>query len=84
MVRSYSHDPLAAPGSAPSYLCLGPAWSTTCNTPFSRHKTWLHEGGTATLLIAHWPKAFAACGEFGDQPGHVIEFLPNMLAIMGA
>ena len=83
MVRSYSHDPLAAPGSAPSYLCLGAAWSTTCNTPFSRHKTWLHEGGTATPLIAHWPKGFAARGEFRDQPGHVIDFVPTILAITG-
>ena len=29
MVRTDGHDPAAAPGSAASYLCLGPGWSTT-------------------------------------------------------
>ena len=56
MVRDDGHDPAAAPGSAASHLCLGPGWSTVANTPFRRHKTWVHEGGIATPLIVHWPK----------------------------
>ena len=40
MVRDDGHDPEAPPGSAATYLCLGPGWSTTCNMPFRRHKTW--------------------------------------------
>ena len=45
MVRNGGHDPTALPGSAASYLCLGPGFSSACNTPFRRHKTWVHEGG---------------------------------------
>ncbi len=50
MVRDDGHDPSASPGSADTHLCLGPGWSTVANTPFRRHKTWVHEGGIATPL----------------------------------
>ncbi len=60
MVRDDGHDPQATPGSAATYLCLGPGWSTTCNTPLRRHKTWVHEGGISTPLIAHWPNGLTA------------------------
>ena len=33
MVRNGGHDPQAAPGSAATYLCLGPGFSSACNTP---------------------------------------------------
>ena len=56
MVRDDGHDRHAPAGSAASHLCLGPGWSTVANTPFRRHKTWVHEGGIATPLIVHWPK----------------------------
>ena len=44
MVRDGGHDPKAPPGSASSYFCLGPGFSSASNTPFRRHKTWVHEG----------------------------------------
>ena len=37
MVRGDGHDPNAAPGSAGSFLCIGPGWSSLANTPFRRH-----------------------------------------------
>ena len=83
MVRDDGHDPRAEPGSAGTYLCLGPGWSTTSNTPYRRHKTWVHEGGIATPLIAHWPRGIAARGEFRRQPGHVIDLVPTVLEIAG-
>ena len=84
MVRADGHDPQAAPGSAASYLCLGPGWSTVCNTPFRRHKTWVHEGGCATPLIAHWPQGIAAHGAFRRGPAHVIDVVPTLLELTGA
>lgn len=81
MVRSDGHDPNAAPGSADSYLCLGPGWSTTCNTPFRRHKTWVHEGGISTPLIAHWPHGIKAKGENRTAAGHVIDIVPTILEL---
>ncbi len=81
MVRGDRHDSAAAPGSAKSYLCLGPGWSNVANTPFRRHKTWVHEGGIATPLIAHWPRGIAARGEFRRTIGHVIDIVPTILAL---
>ena len=80
MVRSDGHDPAAPRGSAASYLCLGPGWSTTCNTPFRRHKTWVHEGGISTPLVVHWPGRVKDPGAFRTNPGHVVDIVPTILA----
>lgn len=83
MVRGDGHDPAAEPGSAATYLCLGPGWSTVCNTPFRRHKTWVHEGGIATPLIVHWPKGISAKNELRHKVGHVIDIVPTVLELAG-
>ena len=83
MVRHGGHDPQAAPGSSASYLCLGPGFSSACNTPFRRHKTWTHEGGIATPLIAHWPAGIRARGELRHTPAHVIDVVPTVLELAG-
>ena len=83
MVRDDGHDPKLPPGSAGTYLCLGPGWSTTCNTPFRRHKTWTHEGGASTPLVVSWPKGIKARGELRHNPGHVIDIVPTILEIAG-
>ena len=83
MVRDGGHDPAAAPGSAASYLCLGPGWSTVANTPFRRHKTWVHEGGICTPFIAHWPAGISARGELRNNPGHVVDIVPTILEVAG-
>ncbi len=82
MIRGDGHDPKAAPGSSASYLCLGPGWSRAANTPFRRHKTWVHEGGISTPLIAHWPKGFSADGK-RDKPAHVASIVPTILDLAG-
>ncbi len=83
MVRGDGHDRAAPPGSAASFLCLGPGWSTVSNTPFRRHKTWVFEGGIATPLIVHWPAGIAAKGELRSNPGHVIDIVPTILELTG-
>jgi arylsulfatase len=83
MVRDGGHDPAAPPGSAKSYLCLGPGFSSACNTPFRRHKTWVHEGGISTPLIVHWPAGISAKGELRQTPGHVVDFVPTVLELAG-
>ncbi|AMV17744.1 arylsulfatase [Planctomyces sp. SH-PL14] len=84
MVRGGGHDPQAPPGSDETYLCLGPGWSTCANTPFRRHKTWVHEGGIATPLIVHWPRGIRARDELRTAPGHLIDVVPTVLALAGA
>ncbi len=84
MVRGDGHNGDASPGSAETYLCLGPGFSSAANTPFRRHKTWVHEGGISTPLIVHWPQGIAARGELRHAPGHVIDIVPTLLAVAGA
>jgi arylsulfatase A-like enzyme len=81
MVRGDGHDPTAPLGSRATYLCLGPGWSTTCNTPFRFHKTWTHEGGIATPLVVHWPNGIATRGELRKQPSHAIDLWPTILEL---
>jgi arylsulfatase A-like enzyme len=83
MVRNGGHDPAASPGSAETYLCLGPGFSSACNTPHRRHKTWVHEGGISTPLIAHWPAGITAKNELRTTPAHVIDIVPTVLELAG-
>lgn len=83
MVRGDGHDPLAAPGSAETYLCLGPGFSSAANTPFRRHKTWVHEGGTSTPFIAHWPNGIMAKNKFRSSVAHVIDIAPTIVDLAG-
>jgi arylsulfatase len=84
MIRGDGHNPDAAPGSGESYLCLGPGWSNCSNTPFRRHKTWVHEGGTATPFIVHWPAGIRDAGELRHTVGHAIDVAPTLLELAGA
>jgi arylsulfatase len=83
MVRGDGHDSAAAPGSAASYLCLGPGWSSAANTPLRRHKTWVHEGGINTPLIVQWPAGIKARGELRHNPGHLVDLPPTIVELAG-
>src|SRR5258708_3992140 len=83
MVRDDGHDTAAAPGSAATHLCLGPGFSSVSNTPFRRHKTWVHEGGISTPLIVHWPKGIAERGALRHNPSHLIDVVPTVLKAVG-
>lgn len=83
MVRDDGHDRSAAPGSAKTYLCLGPGWSSASNTPLRRHKTWVHEGGISTPLIMHWPRRIQAQGELRTAPAHLVDVVPSILEASG-
>ena len=82
--RGDKHDPAAPLGSADSYLCLGPGWSTAANTPFSLHKHWNHEGGISSPMIVNWPKGIQAHGELRHTTGHFIDLVPTLLEVAGA
>ncbi len=86
MVRDDGHDPAAPLGSAATYLCLGPGFSSAANTPFRRHKTWTHEGGISTPFIAHWPAGIPAPQHhhLRHSPAHVIDIAPTLLQLAGA
>jgi arylsulfatase len=81
MVRHGGHDPGAPLGSAATYPCLGPGFSNACNTPFRRHKTWVHEGGISTPFIVHWPAGIEAGGTLRHSPVHFIDVVPTVLEL---
>lgn len=83
MVRHGGHDPQAAPGSAASYLCLGPGFSSVANTPLRRHKTWVHEGGISSPLIVNWPKGIRRAGELNNTAAHMIDIVPTVMELAG-
>ncbi|MBW8017725.1 MAG: arylsulfatase [Planctomycetes bacterium] len=81
IIRGDEHSKYAAPGSAKSYLCLGPGWATAANTPFKLHKHWNHEGGISSPLIAHWPKGIKDKGKLRHDVSHFIDIAPTILHI---
>ncbi|MDB6171334.1 MAG: atsA 29 [Chthoniobacteraceae bacterium] len=83
MVRGDGHDPTAECGTGATFLSLGPGWSSMANTPFRRHKTWVHEGGISTPLIVRWPDGISARNELRSTPGHVIDLLPTIVDVAG-
>ena len=66
------------PGDEDTYQSYGIAWANASNTPFRRYKHWVHEGGTATPLIASWPRVITSGGAVTHVPGHVIDLLPTI------
>ena len=83
MVRGDGHDIHAECGTGATFLSIGPGWSSLCNTPFRRHKTWVHEGGIHTPFIVSWPKGLTRPGELRHTPGHVIDLFPTVLELAG-
>ncbi len=79
----YAQDrPEVTPGTEETYTTCGPSWAYAENTPFRRYKTWMHEGGISTPMIARWPGIIKP-GGLTRQVGHIIDFLPTCLALAG-
>jgi arylsulfatase len=76
----------ASPGDAHSNVFLGQNWATLNNTPFRKWKHYVHEGGIATPLIAHWPSGIAESqrGTLNHQPGHLIDLMPTVVSAASA
>jgi arylsulfatase len=82
--RGDRHDHRSVPGSAASYLCLGPGWSSAANSPLRLHKSWVHEGGISTPLIVHWPAGINSKGALRHTPAHLVDVVPTLLELAGA
>ena len=83
IIRGDLHDRTATPGSAQTFLSLGPGWSSAANTPLRLHKSWMHEGGISTPFIVHWPAGIKARGELRRNPSHLIDLVPTILELAG-
>jgi arylsulfatase len=70
-------------GTVDSYHTYGLSWSNASNTPFRRHKSWVHEGGISTPLIVHWPGKIAQPGGVTNQVGHIVDVMTTCCEVAG-
>ena len=56
-------------------------WANVSNTPFRMFKHWVHEGGTSTPLLLHWPDRIKANGKIVPQVGHVVDIMQTILDV---
>jgi len=77
------NTPRIAPGPEDTFASYDLPWANASNTPFRLYKHWVHEGGVATPLIAHWP-GHAPAGEIRHAPCHVIDIMATCLEASGA
>lgn len=75
---------LALFGTDKSYESYGRPWANHSNAPFRMFKSWVHEGGIATPLIAHWPNGIRKPGTVNREPGHVTDIMPTFCELAGA
>jgi arylsulfatase len=61
------------------FLTLGEAWANYCNTPLEKYKHYTTEGGIRTPFIVSWPKGIKARGQWTDQVGCIMDFMPTFL-----
>ncbi|MDN5852666.1 MAG: arylsulfatase [Actinomycetia bacterium] len=77
------NHPSIWPGAEDSYASYGRAWANLSNTPFRRYKSWVHEGGIATPLLARWPAGGLSVGALVDSPHQLTDILPTVLDAAG-
>ncbi len=82
-IHAKSRDPKTF-GTADSFESYGLPWANASDTPFRRFKKWVHEGGIATPMIAHWPNGLSECGKITEQLAHITDFMPTCLEVAGA
>lgn len=72
------------PGGPDSFTSYRRPWANASNTPFRMFKSWVHEGGIASPLIAAWGNRVANPGGLCHDPAHVIDIVPTMLDLADA
>jgi arylsulfatase len=82
LIRGDGHDASAPPGSARSFLGLGPGWSTCSNTPLRLHKSWVNEGGISSPLIVSG-HGITDRNRLRHDPCHFVDILPTLIDLAG-
>lgn len=84
--RPVRTGPDTMPGPADTYTAYGEDWANVSNTPFRKYKHWVHEGGIATPLIAHWPAGIDASrnNSLVREPTQIIDIMATVADAGGA
>lgn len=74
------------PGPIDTDIGYGEEWANVSNTPFRLYKHYVHEGGIATPLVAHWPAGIPETrhGQLETQPAHLIDIMATAVEIGNA
>jgi arylsulfatase A-like enzyme len=78
------NDPTVPIGARGSYVSYNEPWANASMTPFRLYKSWTHEGGIITPLIAYWPRGIRHPGRLSREAGHVIDIMATALELAGA
>lgn len=66
-------------------ISQGACWAAYSNAPFRMYKKFVHEGGIATPLIAHWPDGIQDPGRIETNAVvHIVDVFPTLLELSGA
>ena len=76
--------PGVMPGPAETQIGYGRNWANVSNTPFREYKHWVHEGGIATPLVAHWPRGITDPNRWNDTPTHLIDIMATAISLAEA
>ncbi len=72
-------------GGPMTYGSVGHNWACAQNTPMRRYKMNVHNGGSCTPAIVHWPAGLKTkAGSISDQRGHVIDMMATCVDLAGA
>jgi len=80
---NYRPDMTGELGTVDSYHTYGLSWSNASNTPFRKHKSWVHEGGIATPMIVNFPGRIAEPGRITHQVGHISDVMTTCCDVAG-
>jgi arylsulfatase len=78
------NNPDVMPGPEDTYQSYGVPWANASNTPFRLYKHWMHEGGIATPLIAHWPSVIRRPNTLTNRVGHLVDIMATCVDVAGA
>jgi|TARA_B110000914_G_scaffold91323_1_gene80300 arylsulfatase len=67
-------------GGSETYGSYGPRWANVSNTPFRKHKSWLHEGGISTPCIVVKPGGKSGVNH---EVRHLVDLMPTLLDLAG-
>lgn len=79
-------DKVEVPMGGPlTYGSIGHSWAHSQNTPMRRYKANVHNGGSCTPAIMHWPAGLMTkAGSITKERGHVIDMMATCLELAGA
>lgn len=80
----HGNDPAVMPGDETTFQSYGVAWANLSNAPFREYKHFVHEGGIATPLIAHWPNGIQDKGALRHQTGQLTDIMATVVDVTGA